>query len=199
MIYIEYMEHDRSIPAEMLSYRKGEPPWPEAAPESGDRPVAVLGRALSLGPQPPYLAIWRCHALEKLDQWDSFFKARHNLHSKASREAIHLSHAGCYEEVHTGPPIGEGIQYIEYFNFTMGREKASIAELYSKRAELYRHGTLNLVLCRMGPLGPDPGGLAIWTFPGHGDMEEIIVDDRWQKEVDIVRAGIYRKLGEEAL
>lgn len=195
MIYIEYMEHDRSIPVEIPRSGKGQEPWPDMEPGSGERPVAVLGRALSLGPQPPFLAIWHCKTMEKLDEWSSFFRARQTLHLSASRNAIHLSHAGCYEEVYTGPPMQEGIQYIEYFSYGMGSEKAVVMEVFRKRAGLYAHGTLNFVLCRMGPLGPDPGGLAIWTFPSHALIEEIVVDDRWQKEAGILRAGIYRKLG----
>jgi hypothetical protein len=197
MIYIEYMEHDRSIPMEKCRGMKGHAPWPDIEPDSEDHPVAVLGRALSLGPQPPYLAIWRCKTLEKLDQWDSFFKARRALHASASQKAIHLSHAGCYEEAYTGPPITDGIQYIEYFTFLTGSQKDAITEIFLQRAGLYEHGTLNFVLCRMGPLGPDPGGLAIWTFPSHARMEEIIVDERWQKAAHILRAGIYRKMGGE--
>jgi hypothetical protein len=195
MIYIEYMEHDRSIPHEMPRGSKGQAPWPDIDPGAGEHPVAVLGRALSLGPQPPFLAIWHCRTMEKLDEWGIFFKARQALTLSASRNAIHLSHAGCYEEVYAGEPMGEGIQYIEYFSFGMGVEKAAVMDVFRKRAWLYEHGSLNFVLCRMGPLGPDPGGLAIWTFPSHARIEEIAVDDRLQKEAGIVRAGIYRKLG----
>jgi hypothetical protein len=197
MIYIEYMEHDRSIPVEMPRGRKGQAPWPDIDPAPGDHPVAVLGRALSLGPHPPYLTIWRCRTLEKLDEWDSFFKARRGLHVSAAGNAIHLSHAGCYEEVFTGPPMEDGLQYIEYFTFPMGSEKAPVVEIFQQRSRIYAHGTLNFVLCRMGPLGPEPGGLAIWTFPSHAHIEEIIVDDRWRSEAGIVRAGVYRKMGEE--
>jgi hypothetical protein len=195
MIYIEYMEHDRSILQETSWGTKGQAPWPDIDPGPGERPVAVLGRALSLGPQPPFLAIWRCRTMERLDEWDSFFRARRILHLSAARNAIHLSHAGCYEETCTGPPPGDGIQYIEYFSFPMGSEKTAVTEVFRQRAGLYGHESLNMVLCRMGPLGPDPGGLAIWTFPSHARIEEIAVDDRLQKEAGIVRAGIYRKLG----
>lgn len=195
MIYIEFMEHVHSNPMEMPRGVKGQAPWPDIDPGSRDHPVAVLGRALSLGPQPPFLAIWRCRTMEKLDEWGAFFTARENFHSSASRNAIHLSQAGCYEEVFVGPPMEEGIQYIEYFSFPMGSETSAVEEVFRKRAELYQHGRLNLVLCRMGPLGPEPGGLAVWTFPSHGHIEEIVMDDRWQKEASIVRSGIYRKLG----
>ena len=60
MIYIEYMEHDRSIPAELLADRGEKVPWPDEEGFSDDHPMAVLGRTLRLGPHPPYLTIWRC-------------------------------------------------------------------------------------------------------------------------------------------
>jgi hypothetical protein len=180
---------------ELARGTKDQAPWPDIDPAAGERPVAVLGRALSLGPQPPFLALWRCRTMEKLDEWDSFFKARRILHLSAARSGIHLSHAGCYEEACAGPPMGDGIQYIEYFSFRMGSEKPAITEVFRKRAGLYGLESLNLVLFRMGLLGPEPGGLAIWTFPTHARIEEITVDSRLQQEAGIVRAGIYRKLG----
>jgi len=198
MIYIEYMEHDRSIPLELFQAR-GDQPWrPESKYDSIDHPIAVLGRTLSLGPHPPYMAIWRCRTLEKLDEWESYFKARQNLHQAASRNAIHLSNAGCYKEAFSGPPIGGGIQYIEYFAFGLNHSENEIAHCFRKRMMIHRNGILYFVLCRMGPLGPDPGGLAIWSFENHAEIEEIVLDGKRHTDIDIVTAGIYRKLGEEA-
>lgn len=197
MIYIEYMEHDRSIPLELSSPR-GDHPWlPESKYGSIDRPVAVLGRTLNLGPHPPYLAIWRCRTMEKLEEWEAYFTARQNLHRAASRNAIHRSNAGCYREAFSGPPIGKGIQYIEYFAYGLDQGEEKIALCFHERMRHHGNGSLNFVLCRMGPLGPDPGGLAIWTFESHAAIEEIVLDDKRRKDIGIVTAGIYRKLGEE--
>ena len=196
MIYIEYMEHDRSIPRELFKGRAEKSRWHEDGAFSQDHPLAVLGRTLRLGPHPPYLTIWRCRAFEKLEEWESYFKARRTLHSAASQNAIHLCQAGCYTEVFSGPPIEGGIQYIEFFEYDVSRNEEIIARHFSERVSRYRNGVLNTVLCRMGPLGPDPGGLAIWTFPRHTDLEQIVFDHQWQKVLNIVRSGLYRKLNE---
>lgn len=197
MIYIEYMEHDRSIPLDLF-HAEGDNPWHlESKDDSIDHPIAVLGRTLSLGPHPPYLVIWRCKTLEKLEEWQSYFTARKSLHQAASRNAIHLSNAGCYREAFAGPPIGGGIQYIEYFTYGLNHEENTIALCFHERMKLHENGSLNFVLCRMGPLGPDPGGLAIWTFDSHAHIEEILLDDTRLKYIGIVTAGIYRKLGED--
>ena len=95
MIYIEYMEHDRSIPAELLADRGEKVPWPDEEGFSDDHPMAVLGRTLRLGPHPPYLTIWRCRTFEKLEEWEAYFKARKSLHAAAAQTAIHLCQAGC--------------------------------------------------------------------------------------------------------
>jgi len=197
MIYIEYMEHDRSIPAELLADRGEKVPWPDEEGFSDDHPMAVLGRTLRLGPHPPYLTIWRCRTFEKLEEWEAYFKARKSLHAAASQNAIHLCQAGCYSEVLSGPPIEGGIQYIEFFKHDASRPEKLTALRFSKRAHMYEDGVLNVVLCRMGPLGPEPGGLAIWTFERHGDVERIVLDHQWQKSLNIVRSGLYRKLGDE--
>jgi hypothetical protein len=198
MIYIEYMEHDRSIPAELLKSRGEKARWPEEEAFSDNHPLAVLGRTLRLGPHPPYLTIWQCRTFEKLEEWDSYFKVRKNLHSTASQYAIHLCQAGCYSEVLSGPPIENGIQYIEFFKHDVSRQENTVSQHFSERVHLYENGILNAVLCRMGPLGPEPGGLAIWTFHRHGDIEGIVLDHQWQKVLNIVRSGLYRKLGDEA-
>ncbi len=197
MIFIEYLEHDRSIPLELFQTRRNRPWFPESKYGSIDHPVAVLGRTLNLGPHPPFLAIWKCRALEKLEEWEAYFTARQNLHRSASRNAIHLSTAGCYREAFSGSPIGEGIQYIEYFAYGSEQEEDQIVHCFHERIRDHGNGSLNFVLCRMGPLGPDPGGLAIWTFESHAAIEEIVLDDKRHKDIDIVTAGIYRKLGEE--
>jgi len=197
MIYIEYMEHDRSIPAELIKPHKEKSGWADDDVLSENQPLAVLGRTLRLGPHPPFLAIWQCKTFESLQEWESYFKARRTLHSAASQNAIRLCQAGCYSEVFSGPPIDGGIQYIEFFRHDVSHREEVVARHFSERAGRYENGVLNAVLCRMGPLGPDPGALAIWTFPRHADVEQIVFDRQWQQTLGIVRSGLYRKLNDE--
>lgn len=197
MIYIEYMEHDRAIPAEPTKPPGEKARWADDCAFPENQPLAVLGRSLRLGPHPPYLAIWRCRTFERLQEWESYFKARRTLHSAASQNAVHLCQAGCYTEVLSGTPIEGGIQYIEFFKHDVSRREEVVARHFSERVGRYENGVLNAVLCRMGPLGPDPGALAIWTFPRHADVERIVFDSQWQRTLDIVRSGLYRKLNGE--
>lgn len=79
MIYIEYMEHDRSIPAELIKPHKEKSGWADDDVLSENQPLAVLGRTLRLGPHPPFLAIWQCKTFESLQEWESYFKARRGI------------------------------------------------------------------------------------------------------------------------
>ncbi len=164
--------------------------------------VAQLGRTLRLGPHPAYMTIWRCRGFDKLDEWEKYLGGdafRADVRSVASHKAIHLCDAGCYDEVVTGPPIEAGLQYVEYFKPDEESSYQQLKEAHLNRSKIHQKGILNLVLRRIGFLGPYPGGIAIWTFPSYAALEGIVRDDEWQKRLQIVGAGVYRIWGQEII
>ena len=200
MIFIEYVQWDRWIHHEIFSVLGDQAWWADTDPESDDDLVGQLARTLRLGPHPSYMAIWRCRGFGKLDEWEKYFRsdeAKKDIRAVASHKAIYLSDAACYDELITGPEIGEGLHYIEYFNTDSPPE--SLHDEFSNRAAQFEDGSLNLLLRRIGVLGPDPGGMAIWTFPDYQSLEKIARDEEGQQEFGITDAGVYRNWGEEIL
>jgi hypothetical protein len=107
--------------------------------------------------------------------------------------------AGCYDELFTGAVPGEGLQYIEYFKPDAGMGDEETAEFFRVRADQEPEGELNLVLRRIGLLGPEPGGMALWTFPDFASMEGIARQGLSGKSLKPVTVGVYRSWGKEVL
>ena len=61
-----------------------------------------------------------------------------------------------------------------------------------------RRGKLDFVLRRVGLLGPDPGGLAIWTFADYAAAEPIVRERHGGNPLRPLQAGLYYDF-EEAL
>jgi len=202
MIYIEYIERDRFTDIDIFRALGDQSWWLNADAEGDDDMVAQLGRTLRLGPHPCYMTIWRCRGLSKLDEWEAHFNsdaARKDTHAIASHKAIHLCDAGCYDELITGPSISGGLQYIEYFKASPGADNATIEGSFRSRSNVHAEGKLNLLLNRIGKLGPDPGGMAIWTFPSYAALESISRDTVIDNDIHLVTVGVYRGWGREIL
>ncbi len=69
MYYIEYFRPKPGIPYERFQrvvsaiYEE----WKSFIPE--DQLLLILGRTWRLGPEPPYIAIWRCKDMARVDAW----------------------------------------------------------------------------------------------------------------------------------
>jgi hypothetical protein len=200
MIFVEYIQRDRFMHFEIFSVLGDQAWWVNSDPDSDDEVVAQLARTLRLGPHPAYMAIWRCRGFEKLDEWERYFhsdEARADIRAVASHKAINLSDAGCYDELISGGEFTDGLHYIEYFNPDPSPE--SLKEAFSARADTFKDGELKLLLRRIGVFGPDPGGMAIWTFPDYKSLEGIVRDTDGQRELGIENSGAYRNWGKEIL
>lgn len=202
MIYIEYIARDRFMDVDIFRVLGDQAWWSGADDDADDELVAQLGRTLRIGPDPSYMAIWRCRGLDKLDQWETYFhsdEALRNRHGIASHKAIHFVAAGCYDEIFTGPAVADGLHYIEYFKPDIQLTAEDTAKIFAERARKEQKGKLNLVLTRIGLLGPDPGGLAIWTFPDYAAIETLAREDLSGETLKPLTVGIYRPWGEEIL
>jgi hypothetical protein len=202
MIYIEYIERDRFMDVDIFRLLGDQTWWSGADDDADDELVAQLGRTLRIGPHPSYMAIWRCRGFNKMDQWENYFQSDEALRNRqgiASHKAIHFVAAGCYDEIFTGPAIGDGLQYIEYFKPGAQIGDEDTAKFFTGRSEKESQGELNLVLRRIGLLGPDPRGIAIWTFPNFTAIERIAREDLSGEIINPVSVGIYRPWGKEIL
>lgn len=59
---------------------------------------------------------------------------------------------------------------------------------------------LNLLVDRIGKLGPEPRCLAFWSASSYGDLEAVARElDSVDQPARLVEAGLYADLGEEIL
>ena len=74
MIYMEFIDWDRSVPIEIFRFLGQQSSgWKENSP---DKLVLQLGRTLRLGPQPAYLAVWEIPDIRQLDEWETYFHSQ---------------------------------------------------------------------------------------------------------------------------
>jgi hypothetical protein len=197
MIYVEYINRDRGLPYEIFVALGDQSGWSSLE----DTLVAQLGRTMRLGPEPAYLCLWRCKGFRRLEEWEAWFRSEAYLRdrrTRASLHAVHISAAGCYDELVTGAPVGEGLQYIEFVPLDDAVADATVADHFRTRAAAHPNAVLNVVLRRIGVLGPEPSCLALWTFPDY-ESHEAIARERHAPEWRPTRTGVYRRFGEEIL
>ena len=72
MIYLEFIDWDRSIPVEIFRYLSPQEQWTD--PE--DEKVINIGRHKGLGAHPAYLSGWRIRGFERLDEWIVILRVR---------------------------------------------------------------------------------------------------------------------------
>lgn len=168
---------------------------------SEDQLILSAGRTWRLGPEPEYLTIWHTPnaGLERIDEWDKVFRSgAADGVEKPFSELVRIERAGCYEALLEPKRQSGGIYYAEFFEPVGSAER--IRTLYSQRAAA--HPSLTLALCsvRIGKLGPDPGGLAVWTLPSYGALAAIARDlDGSVDPVRLATAGVYNDVGKEIL
>ena len=103
-------------------------------------------------------------------------------------------------QVRSGPAVDrERLFGIEYFPAHSATPPAEVMRRYKARAEAETDATLNFVLRRIGRLCPDPGCIAVWSFPEYAALEGF---ERRRDDDDPLRptaVGIYRWFGKEIL
>ena len=197
MNFAEYIEHDRALPIQIFEHAGRQSGWASDT----DQKVANLGRAERIGPEPSVICLWRHAGMARMDEWEASFRtdeARRNPASQATRLALHFRFCGLYDEIIGGPPLGEGLHYVEFFQASERVTDESIRQDFLARAGRYPQGRLDFVLRRVGLLGPDPGALAIWTFAGYAAAEPIVRERHGDNPLRPQAAGLYFNF-EEAL
>jgi hypothetical protein len=190
VIYAEFIEHDRTLPIQIFEHIGRQQGWVSDV----DVKIANLGRAERIAPEPSVICLWRHPGLARMDEWEAGFRtaeARRDPAFQATRLAIHFQRGGLYDEILGGPPLGDGLHYVEFFTAGEEHEGARIRAHFEERRERYPDGRLGFVLRRVGLLGPDPGCFAIWTFAGYAAAEPIIRERHSASPFRPVQAGLY--------
>ncbi|MGH6719731.1 MAG: hypothetical protein ACREER_10470 [Alphaproteobacteria bacterium] len=198
MIYVEFIRRDRFIPIELFRALGDQASWTDP----DDALVLNVGRTLRLGPHPPYMAFWTCKGMARLDEWEAHFQSDAGLgdtYEQATHKAIHLSDAGCFDEIVAGPRAEDGLQYIEFLDVPAAAADAAMAEHFARRAERQRPAVLNHVVRRIGHLGGPLGDMAVWTVADYVGLEPLARQAHPEGPFRPRQAGVYRRFGREIL
>jgi hypothetical protein len=200
VIYVEYVSRRPGVALADFhaTVNTAQAGWDE---EHGqDRLLANLGRTWRLGPEPEYFAVWHTpdQGLDRIDDWDRIFReGAAERHERLFRQVARIDAAGCYDALREPVPARGGTYYLELFRPTGPTD--AIARLYEERAR-ERPLVLNLLARRIGRLGPEPGGLALWTIPGFAALEPLARElDGRAEPIELVAAGTYADTGQEIL
>jgi hypothetical protein len=199
LIYIEYISRRPGISLESFHkiMRLGPGGW--ASDHSDDAALLILGRTWRLGPEPEYMCVWHSpeFGLERLDDWERVFRSGEaDVHQEPFDLAARIDRAGCYEPLIEPRASASERFYAEFFDWRPGAERDAVAAHFTGRHD---EAELCVLLDRIGHLGPDPRGLAIWALPAWSALEGIARDPAPAGPVRTVTAGLYSPVGREIL
>jgi hypothetical protein len=199
MIYIEYIDRDRHMPNQIFRQFANQSSWTD--PDDGL--VGMFGRTMRIGPYPAYFAFWKCKGMERMDEWEAYFRSEEfgsHKSEQATFEAIHLVRGGCYDALVDQSPVDQQALFcIEYFGAAQGDDDEKVADHFRSREAATEGARLDFVLRRIGALGPNPGCLAVWSFPDYVSLEPFqrlnLDDDTYRPQ----ETGVYRWFGRDIL
>jgi hypothetical protein len=204
LVYIEYLTRLPGVSVEQFHFALGRvtaAAWTDQHPE--DVLVLNLGRTFRVGPEPPYLMVWynERSGLERIGDWDRIFKSGVSDHvEETARMAASLDQAGCYEPLLDPVQGSRGPYYGEFFDVAEGASREDVRDFFVDRRSNHPALELDLLVDRIGKLGPEPRGLAIWRAPSFGDLEAIVRElDRTVSPISLVRGAFYENLGDEEI
>jgi hypothetical protein len=203
LIYIEYISRRPGIALEAFHAVAGGGQDGWAGDYDADVAVLNLGRTWRMGPEPEYLTAWYSPSagLERLDEWERIFKAGDAAHfEEPFRLAARIDRSGVYEPL-LEPVAGSlGRYYAEFFEIATGATRDDVRGAFEERAARHSELELNLLCDRIGALGPDPRGLAVWGTPSYGALEEIARElEGAGRPITLVTAALYNDFGHETL
>lgn len=204
LIYIEYISRKPGVDLELFHTVAGggQTGWADDY-AARDQNILNLGRTWRMGAEPEYMAVWNSpnDGLDRLDEWETIFRSGEaDRFEGPFRLAARIDIAGCYEALIEPVRGSLGRYYSEHFELSQGVSHADVRRFFEERRA--RHGALelNLVCDRIGGLGPDPRGLAVWGTPSFGALDAIARElDGVSEPIRLVRAGLYCDFGQETL
>ena len=198
MIFAEFIERDRRMPLEIHRVFSKQDQWTG----EGDEQVVNIARTKAIGPQPACLCCWRIKDISRMDEWEAYFQTaefREDVVEWATYHALDFQRAGLYDEVIETAMPRDGLHFVEFFGAGEAVSDEEIHHHFRKRGKKHAAGRLNALLRRVGLLGPDPGGLAIWTFPDYVEMEGIAREVHGESPLRPNAVGLYRNVGQESI
>ena len=171
LIYIEFISRRPGVALEAFHAVAGGGQEGWAGDYDADVAVLNLGRTWRMGPEPEYLTAWYSPSagLERLDEWERIFKSGDAARfEEPFRLAARIDRSGVYEPLLEPVAGTRRPYYAEFFDFAPAPRATTCARAYEERAARHAELELNLLIDRVGRLGPDPRGLAFWGAPSYG-------------------------------
>jgi hypothetical protein len=112
--------------------------------------------------------------------------------------AARIDRAGCYDAL--VEPVASPSErfYAEFFDWEPGADRDAVVAHFTDRTGRHDEAELCLLVDRIGHLGPDPRGLAIWSLPAWSALSGIARDAPGGPAATTA-AGLYSVLGKETL
>ncbi len=202
LIYIEFISRNEGVGLDAFRYMVTslQAGW-EGAHESDDALLFNIGRTWRVGPEPEFLTIWRSPGgLRRLDEWEGLYRqdGQEEPWNVPFRLAGRMDAAGCYEPLLEPVAATAGRYYAEYFDFADETAPRAVGEFFAERALRFSGLELNLLVNRIGMLGPDPPGIAIWGCPSWLSVSDLAEDFAGcRSPVRPVSAALYADIGTE--
>jgi hypothetical protein len=203
LVYIEYISRRPGVSLEAFHkvMALGQTGW--ASDHADDVMAVMLGRTWRIGPEPEYMCVWytKDSGLDRLDAWESVFRSGGaDAWEEPFRLAARIDKAGCYEPL-IEPVASESERfYTEFFDVESGAGRDDVRAHFEERAGGHDGVELCLLLDRIGHLGPDPRGIAVWSLPRWAALEGLSRElESWRGPVRPVTAALYSTLGTETL
>jgi len=196
LLYVKFIERDRTTPVEVFRALGGQSAWKDP----NDDLLGQIGRTMRLGPHPAYMAFCRFNDFCRLDEWEAHFRSEKHAADRrmhAKHLAIHHFRAACYDEIIPPRRLTGGLYYVEFFASGGGQKES--AAYFAARQKQHPEGRLAMVMERIGLLAPDPGGMAVWEVDSYGTLEALARDVGGTAEIRPISAGVYRDFAEEIL
>jgi hypothetical protein len=201
LVYVEYFSRRDNVPLDgfHVLLESSRPSWND---DEEDRRLFTLARTWRVGAVPEYVMVWYSphHGLERIGEWERD-AATDDARSFVAgfRVAARISHAGLYDPLREPVKPDSSRYYVEYFDALPETSGGEIAGWYAARAEAHPESRLSLLADRIGSLGPDPRGLAIWTLPSYSRLEPLAREAVADAPVTIVQASLYADIGDEVV
>lgn len=201
MIYIEYCSRRPGISLDQFhdAWRNGQEGWGGSYQE--DRLVWAGARTWRMGPEPEYVAVWHIAGggFDRLDAWDEIFKSGDaDQFEDPFFAAARIDVAGCYNELVEPVQVKGKRYYVEYF--TPRGSDDEVRAAYGERESALESAQLLVLATRIGILGPDPGGIAVWSMDSFGQAGSMVEhSNQATGAVEFTDTGLYADVGQEVL
>lgn len=194
MLYVEYIARRSEIPWQIFRHH-GRQDWIG----EGDVVIANLGRTMKVGPEPHYMCWWNIRTIARMDEWEAHFltpEGRRYGSESPVAHAMNFYRCGLYDALIEGEIATGKLHLVEFFD-PAGRTQDNISRYFRGRADTFPDATLASVVTRVGLMGPDPGGLAVWSFDTYVTSERLVRSQSGHGAIPLVSAGYYRNFGED--